>query len=145
LVIAGPPGRAEADLVAAIALSPERTRIHRCGRLSEDVLARVYADATCFVFPSLVEGFGMPPLEAMARGVPTLVADIPVLKEVTQGAALTFDPQDPEAIAAVVSHASESQAARARLSEAGLAVASQYRWDRTAGIVWSAIRAAVRG
>ena len=145
LVIAGPPGRAEPSLLDTIARSHARTRIHRVGRLAEDVLARLYADATCFVFPSLVEGFGMPPLEAMARGVPTAVSRIGVLIEVTRGAALTFDPLDPAAIAAVVRQLTEDTAERKRLAKAGPAVAGEYRWDLTADTAWAVIRGAVRG
>jgi len=144
LVIAGPPGRAETGLLQAIARSPARTRIHRLGRLAEDVLARLYEDATCFVFPSLVEGFGMPPLEAMARGVPTAVSRIGVLLEVTRGAALTFDPLDPAAIAAAVSQLVEGTAERRRLQTAGPMVAREYRWERTADTAWAVIRGTVR-
>lgn len=145
LVIAGPQGRAEPALQEAILQSKVGRRIHRLGRLSESTLARVFDDASCFVFPSLAEGFGMPPLEAMARGIPTAVSEIAVLEEVTRGAALTFDPLDPEAIAAAVRLLLEDTQERKRLAIAGLAVASAYRWNLTAKTAWEVVRATGNG
>jgi glycosyltransferase involved in cell wall biosynthesis len=145
LVIAGPSGRGEAELLAAISRSPARSRIQRLGRVSDTALARLYTDASCFVFPSLAEGFGMPPLEAMARGVPTAVSSLPVLLEVTDGAALTFDPMDPESIAHAVTRMTEDSTLRDRLAVGGPAVASRYRWSGTAAIAWTAIRRATSG
>ena len=145
LVIAGPPGRGEASLAAAIARSSAADRIHRLGRLSEGSLARVYADATCFVFPSLSEGFGFPPLEAMVRGIPTAVADASALPEVTGAGAIRFDPLDTEAIADAVRRLSEDEPLRARLSEEGRAVSARYTWAATATTAWTTIRAVIHG
>jgi glycosyltransferase involved in cell wall biosynthesis len=145
LVIAGPPGRDEARLEALIAASPARARIWRLGRVSEASLARLYADANCFVFPSLAEGFGLPPLEAMARGIPTAVADAGALPEVTADGAITFDPHDPEAVAAVVTSLAEDTGLRSRLSVAGPAVAGRYTWARTAEGAWRVIRSVAHG
>lgn len=145
LVIAGPPGRDEAGLLRAISESPAATRIHRLGRVSEPALARLYADAACFVFPSLSEGFGLPPLEAMARGVPTAVADAASLPEVTAGAALVFDPLSPEAIAAAVCRLVEDEALRVELSRLGPTIARRYTWTATAEIAWRVVRSIARG
>lgn len=145
LVIAGPPGRAEARLSELIAASPASARIHRVGRVSEEGLARLYADATCFVFPSLAEGFGMPPLEAMARGVPTAVADAGPLPEVTANGAIRFDPFRPEAIAEAVTRLVEDTELRTRLTVAGPAVAARYRWTDTAETAWRVIRSVAHG
>jgi glycosyltransferase involved in cell wall biosynthesis len=145
LVIAGPPGRGEADLAAAIAASPAGKRITRVGLVSDNELARLYGGATCFVFPSLTEGFGLPPLEAMAQGVPTAVAAATSLPEVTAGAALTFDPLDEEAIADAVRTISEDGALRARLTIDGPRVAARYRWTATAETVWSVLERVTHG
>jgi glycosyltransferase involved in cell wall biosynthesis len=145
LVIAGPPGRNEARLMELINSSHAGARIHRLGRVSEEELARLYADATCFVFPSLAEGFGLPPLEAMARGVPTAVADAGALPEVTADGAIRFDPLRPEAIAEAVTRLAEDTALRNRLAVAGPAVAGRYRWADTAETAWRVVRSAAHG
>jgi len=68
------------------------------GRVSDEELVRLYNQAVCFIFPSLYEGFGLPPIEAMSCGCPVLVSDIPVLHEVCGDAATYFDPYNPYAI-----------------------------------------------
>jgi glycosyltransferase involved in cell wall biosynthesis len=140
LVIAGPRGRGEAELAAAIGASPSRDRILRVGRVDDAALARLYRDATCFIFPSLAEGFGLPPLEAMGFGIPTAVADSGSLPEVTGGAALTFDPRDPSVVADVVERLAEDTDLRSDLGRRGLAVAGRYRWNDTARKVWRLVR-----
>jgi len=141
LVLAGPAGRDEEPIRQAIGDSRARERIHRVGRVSDDVLATLYEDATCFVFPSIAEGFGMPPLEAMARGVPTAVSSVPALVEVTRGGALVFDPYDVESIASAVRTLASDSDERERLRKAGPEVAKAYRWSDTAATVWNTIRA----
>lgn len=64
------------------------------GRVSDEKLISLYANAEAFIYPSLYEGFGIPPLEAMALGCPVLASDIPALHEVCDNAALYFNPQD---------------------------------------------------
>ena len=68
--------------------------------MSVDELVRLYRTASALVFPSLYEGFGLPPLEAMACGCPVAASDAGALPEVLGDAAATFDPTEPEAIAA---------------------------------------------
>lgn len=145
LVIAGPRGRGEADLKAAIATSPVAARIQRVGPVSDDALVRLYVGASGFIFPSLTEGFGMPPLEAMRHGIPTAVADATCLPEVTAGAALTFDPLDPTAIADAVRRIMDDGTLRERLIADGPRIAGRYRWADTARTVWDAIARATGG
>lgn len=76
----------------------ENEKIKWLGRVSDDELVRLYQNAICFVYPSLYEGFGIPPLEAMASGVPVIVSDIPPLREVCADAALYVNPIDIESI-----------------------------------------------
>ena len=92
-------------------------------------LVALYRRAAALVFPSLYEGFGLPPLEAMACGCPVACSAIPSLAEVCGDAALTFDPHDPAAIAAAVAAVlDDPEPWRAR----GMARAAAFTWDRTA-------------
>lgn len=92
-------------------------------------LVDLYRRAACVVFPSLYEGFGLPPIEAMACGCPVAAAEAGSLPEVCGDAAVLFDPLDPEAIAAGVD---EALTRAAELSERGLGRAALFTWDETA-------------
>jgi len=95
-------------------------------------LEGLYRASTCFVFPSLYEGFGLPVLEAMARGVPVACSDRGALAEVADGAALTFDPEQPRLIAGAIETLLADPAERDRLSRAGRANAARFSWSQTA-------------
>jgi glycosyltransferase involved in cell wall biosynthesis len=92
-------------------------------------LVDLYRRAACLVFPSLYEGFGLPPVEAMACGCPVAAAATGSLPEVCGDAAVLFDPLDPEAIAAGVD---EALIRSAELGERGLRRAATFTWDETA-------------
>lgn len=102
------------------------------GWLSRDELDVLYAESTALVFPTRFEGFGLPPLEAMARGCPVIVSDLPVLHEVAGDAAVYVDPTDPDAIAGAIRSLLASPADRERMSRAGLERAAGFSWARTA-------------
>jgi glycosyltransferase involved in cell wall biosynthesis len=145
LVIAGRAGRDDERLRALVARDRMlRELVHFEGGVDEPRLARLYEDATCFLFPSRTEGFGFPPLEAMARGVPTAVANSGSLPEVTDGGALIFDPDDPDGVADICLRLTNDAAERERLAETGRRVAGRYVWRETAQAAWRAIRE-VRG
>jgi glycosyltransferase involved in cell wall biosynthesis len=97
-----------------------------------DELEGLYAGAACFVFPSLYEGFGMPVLEAMQRGVPVACSDRSSLPEVAGDAALMFDPERPEQIAAAIEELLSDPAQAERLRAAGHARAARFSWEATA-------------
>jgi glycosyltransferase involved in cell wall biosynthesis len=102
------------------------------GRCDDDELERLYALAACVVLPSLYEGFGLPAIEAMARGVPVAAADIPTLREVTAGAGLAFDPRRPGSLADALTRLLEDGALRERLHAAGLERAAAFTWSAAA-------------
>jgi glycosyltransferase involved in cell wall biosynthesis len=95
-------------------------------------LGTVYAMADALVFPSLVEGFGLPILEAMAAGTPVIASDASVMPEVAGDAALYFAPDDPSALAAHLHALASQPELAARLRAAGLARATTFSWDRAA-------------
>ncbi|MGE3273111.1 MAG: glycosyltransferase family 4 protein, partial [Chloroflexota bacterium] len=88
--------------------------------------------ATVFAYPSLYEGFGLPPLEALARGVPSAVADTSSLPEVVGDAALLHPPGDHDALAAALLRLIEDSALRADLAARGPARAATFTWARAA-------------
>ncbi|WP_118963484.1 glycosyltransferase family 4 protein [Komagataeibacter saccharivorans] len=102
------------------------------GRVSDPELRALYESAACFVFPSLYEGFGLPPLEAMSCGCPVVAADIPVLHEICGDAALYADPLDPEAITRRVTEILDAPAIAQEMRAAGRARAASHTWDRAA-------------
>jgi glycosyltransferase involved in cell wall biosynthesis len=106
-------------------------------------LEGLYALAACFAFPSLYEGFGLPVLEAMARGVPVACSDRASLREVAGSAALVFDPEDPRSIANAVTRLLDDPAEAERLRVAGRAQASRFTWEATARGVLETYRRAL--
>jgi glycosyltransferase involved in cell wall biosynthesis len=102
------------------------------GWVSHEELEGLYRASTCFVFPSLYEGFGLPVLEAMARGLPVACSDRGSLAEIVDDAALTFDPEQPHAIAAAMERLLGDANERDRLSRAGRANAARFTWAETA-------------
>jgi glycosyltransferase involved in cell wall biosynthesis len=94
-----------------------------------DDLPRILSGAIAFYFPSIAEGFGLPPLEAMACGCPTAVAAIPALLEVVGDAGLHFDPRHPAEISETMSSLSGNKVLRQQLSEKGIQRARQFTWE----------------
>jgi len=102
------------------------------GYVPDEVLPDLYRAADLLVYPSIHEGFGLPPLEAMACGVPVAVSDEPTLRETTDGAAALFDPEDPEAIAEVIARVLGDESLRQTLKTRGLVRARACTWKTTA-------------
>jgi glycosyltransferase involved in cell wall biosynthesis len=102
------------------------------GRISDDDLAQVLGSAACFLFPSRIEGFGLPAIEAMTHGCPVVASTSPCLPEICGDGALYADPDDVDAWLAAVKTLSEDSIARNRQIANGLAVAERYSWRRIA-------------
>jgi glycosyltransferase involved in cell wall biosynthesis len=107
-------------------------RVRLPGWLDDATLEALYQAATCFVFPSLAEGFGLPVLDALARGIPVASSNASSLPEVAGDAALYFDPTDTDAIAGAVERLLDDSALRERLRAAGLQQATKFSWAATA-------------
>jgi glycosyltransferase involved in cell wall biosynthesis len=121
----------------------ERERITATGRVTDRELAALYRAAACLVIPSLEEGFGLPPLEAMASGTAVVVSRIASLVEVTGGAAIEVDPLSAGSIADGISRALEDRAFREALVVRGLARAAGFTWRRCAEVTLAAYRRAL--
>jgi glycosyltransferase involved in cell wall biosynthesis len=111
----------------------------------EAELEGLYALAACCCLASFEEGFGLPILEAMARGVPVACSAAGVLAEVAGAAALTFDPRDPASIASALWGILSDDAQRARLCVAGKRRAAQFQWEQTAAATVRSYERALEG
>ncbi|MFN2385894.1 MAG: glycosyltransferase family 4 protein [Thermoanaerobaculia bacterium] len=129
LVLAGGIGWKTSALARRIARSPFRDKIHQTGYAPREVARDLYRAAEVFVYPSLVEGFGLPVLEAMACGVPVVASTAEALREVGGGAALYAPADDVEALSAAIERALEDAPTRDRLRDAGPERARGFSWE----------------
>lgn len=129
LVLAGASGWRNDGLNALIEAGVGQGWIRRLDFVPDDLLGSLYAGARLFVYPSRYEGFGLPPVEAMQHGIPTIVGNAATLIEVTRGAARVVDPDDIEAFADQLADALEDVEWQAAAAEAGRSVAMSYRWS----------------
>ena len=126
LVVAGPSGWGPAlDPAPATVLT---------GWVPDETLPGLMAAAGIFCFPSLYEGFGLPPLEAMAAGTAVLAGRYDAAPELLGDAARLVDQRDPDALAAALVELAGDEAARAELAGRGLARAREFTWERTAAL-----------
>ncbi|MCK4602637.1 MAG: glycosyltransferase family 4 protein, partial [Phycisphaerae bacterium] len=117
-------------------------RVLLTGHVEDEHLPALYSGATAFVYPSLYEGFGLPPLEAMACGVPVVAANQTALPEVVGRAGIMVDPYDPDAIADGVRQIVAKEGLREDLIRCGQQRARQFTWARTAEMTWRVLREA---
>jgi glycosyltransferase involved in cell wall biosynthesis len=132
LVIVGRKLWLAEDIFAEVRRQRWRDDVILTGYVSDDDLPKLYRQATAFVYPSLFEGFGLPPVEAMACGVPVVTSNISSLPEITGDAALLVDPLDQTSIEAALLKINEDEALRARLREQGIAQAKRFTWHEAA-------------
>lgn len=132
LVIAGPLGWDYTRTLSRLETPEMRQRVHRTGYVKQQDLAWLYAGARLFVFPSFEEGFGFPPLEAMACGVPTIASRSSSFIENLEGAAELVPADAPDVLAAAMRRLLTDRSQWTRLRELGLARAARFRWRETA-------------
>lgn len=129
LVLAGSLEYSYDELLRLVDEPDLRDRVHLLGYVSDEDLPLLYAGARLFVFPSLQEGFGFPPLEAMACGVPVLASFSSSLAENLAGAAELVPPDDVRGIASAIERLLREEDLRERCIAEGFARAARFRWD----------------
>ena len=132
LVIAGGKGWMMNDFVSFIDKTGVTDRVCLTGYLQDDELCALYSTCTAFIYPSLYEGFGLPPLEAMACGAPVITSRTPELMETVGNAARLVDPEDVEDIAHAMSDLLSDQQAREHYAALGKSHVKQFSWEQTA-------------
>jgi len=142
-VIAGPKGWLTEDLFAHVEQSALVERILFTGYVSDEDLCALYSSCRVSVYPSLYEGFGLPPLEAMACGAPVITSRIPVIMETVGTAARLIEPSDVRELTATLVELLTHPGARAQLSASGLQRAAEFTWERTAQMTLEVYRAAL--
>ncbi len=141
LILAGSQGYGYEHVIGpAIESSARRAEIELTGWVDDDALAKLYARASIFAFPSRDEGFGIPVLEAMAAGVPVLASNTSSLPEVCGGAALLVDPGSVDAIADGLSTMIGDETLRSDLIARGRRRAAEFTWERCARSTWQVYR-----
>jgi glycosyltransferase involved in cell wall biosynthesis len=134
LVLPGAPTPHEAELRSLADELGVTDAVRFPAWVSEEELEGLYALADCFVLPSAIEGFGLPVLEAMQRGVPVACSDRSALREVAGDAALRFEPEDQAAVTAAVRQLLYDDRLAERFAERGLARCREFPWRRTADL-----------
>lgn len=137
LVLAGPKGWNE-DLEALV--TGVKARVKIIGFVPQPDLGPLYAGAAVFCWPSLLEGFGLPVLEAMAQGTPVVTSKGTSTEEIGADAAILVDALDPDAIKDGIESVLNDPARAEELAQAGLERAGEYTWERTAALVAAAYK-----
>jgi len=132
LVLAGGEGWLSSGLHDILHSLPGRDGVFTTGYVTDSALAWLYRNCFAFVLPSLAEGFGLPALEAMSLGAPTVVSRVTSLPEVVGDAALFIDPESVDSLAAALQSLCLQPELRVRLRDAGLRHASSFSWDLSA-------------
>ena len=130
LVLIGAKGWRNEQLHSLMDDEIKRGRLIVPGYVAEAELPALYAGAELFLYPSIYEGFGLPPVEAMAAGVPSIVSNRSCLPEITRGAAMLVDPDDTDAFAESIHRGLNDKSWRENAKIRGRTVAAEYCWDR---------------
>ena len=132
LAIAGGKGWLYEETQQLVSKLHLEDKVHFLGRVTEQELLTLYSLAAVFAFPSFFEGFGIPPLEAMACGTPVITSNTSSLPEVAGDAALLIDPYDPHTIAEAINRILQDQPLREQLQQRGYQQVQRYTWAKAA-------------
>jgi glycosyltransferase involved in cell wall biosynthesis len=130
LVVAGAAG--DSRVFRVLSTEADRTGTHFTGYVPEEYLPALYSGALALVYPSLYEGFGLPPLEALACGTPVITSDRTSLPEVVGDSAVFVNPENTDSIAEGMWRIFSSQRLRAILREKGMKRSQGFTWERSA-------------
>jgi glycosyltransferase involved in cell wall biosynthesis len=145
LVIAGGEGWLTNDLHEQVEKSGVKDRLRFTGYVTDEDLSALYSSCRVFVYPSLYEGFGLPPLEAMACGAPVVASHVPsVMEAAGRDAARVVNPMDVGGLARELVHLLSDENERRHLSALGRERASQFTWERTARATLEVYKEALR-
>jgi glycosyltransferase involved in cell wall biosynthesis len=145
LVIAGREGWLTAQFFAEVEKSGVKDRLRLTGYVTDEDLRALYSSCGVFVYPSLYEGFGLPPLEAMACGAPVITSRIPsIIETVGTEAAVLIQPIDAQMLARKVVEILTHRHERQRLSSLGQQRASDFTWEKTARATLNVYQAALK-
>jgi glycosyltransferase involved in cell wall biosynthesis len=133
LIVIGDEVSKNPDIRRAVIRSGMQHEVRFLGYVPIDVLRVFFDMAKVFVFPSLYEGFGLPPLEAMAHGTPVVASNTTALPEVVGQAAMMVNPENVFEISRALQRVLTDQGLRERLKAAGLEQAQRFRWDQSVG------------
>lgn len=136
LILAGSSGFDSQETIQRIERSPRKRDIQVLGYVPDSELEDLYQHASIFAFPSLDEGFGMPVLDAMARGVPVVTSNVSAMPEVAGEAGLLVDPRDTGSIAEGLRRLADDTGLREQLTQAGLARAQEFSWEKSVDSTW---------
>ncbi len=145
LVLAGSTGYGGEAAIETARASVASKRIEITGYIDNDRLEELYRKARILAFPSLDEGFGIPVIEAMSRGLPVLTSDGSALAEVAGGAAILVDPRSVDSIAHGLHTMVTAPGLREHLSRLGLRRATQFSWKRAVAQTWTAYEMTLGG
>ncbi len=137
LVVAGRPGWAYGDTVERLRTEPG---VRYLGHVDEPTLSALYEAASVFAYPSIYEGFGLPVLEAMSHGIPSMIGAAGALPEVAADAALPVDPEDVNAMSSALERLLVDQSLRQRLRDAGPVRARNFTWSKAAALTLDVLR-----
>ena len=144
LVLPGYASPFDDELRASARMAGVGDRVVFCGWVSDSDLEVLYAEAECMAFPSLAEGFGLPVLEAMARGIPVVTSRNGALAEVSGDSAAYFDPLSAASISEALRSVLSDSDLREHLVESGLAQAERFSWSQSAALTAASYRRALQ-
>src|SRR6185295_7438019 len=144
LVIVGEENWKAPEIDGLLSQKEIKERIIFTGFVADDELAAIYAQAKAFCFPSFAEGFGLPPLEAMASGIPVIVSNTTSMPEVCNHAALFVDPGNPKNIAEKINSLLKNKTLYEEKKREGLEWSRQFTWRRTAEGIMQSVLSAVK-
>src|SRR5215813_808563 len=145
LVVAGGEGWLMDETFSFMQDSGVNEQLRLTGYLDDEELRALYSSCKVFVYPSLYEGFGLPPLEAMACGAPVVASRIPALQETLDDAAILIEPLDVEGLAKAIVGLLQHDEHRREVSVAGLTRVERFSWTRTAQLTYEVYRRVLTG